>query len=239
LSNAVKFLASLHPYFLTSLTIAFSHHMLYPKTIMIKNLKSRFIVLDGPDGCGKSLQVKLLAEYLKKNKLKVSCFRDPGSTATGEKIRKILLDPANHIGDRAELLLYMASRAQLWQECIAPALKKKNCVLLDRWLSSTCAYQGFAGGLGIAKVLDIAEHSLERVWPDLTIILDVDLRTARARMNRGLDRMEQKAAIYHKKVRAGFIELAECRKDIVVIDASDDIKAVHKKVIQIIQSFFK
>ncbi len=205
---------------------------------MIKNLKGQFIVLDGPDGCGKSSQVKLLARYITKNKIKTSCFRDPGSTATGEKIRKILLDPANHIGDRTELLLYMASRAQLWQECIVPALKKKNCVLLDRWLSSTCAYQGFAGGLGIAKVLDIAEHSLQRVWPDLTIILDVDLKTARQRMNRSFDRMEQKTIAYHKKVRAGFLELAEFRDDIVVIDARDDIKKVHKKIVQIIEKHF-
>jgi len=206
---------------------------------MLKNLKSRFIVLDGPDGCGKSSQVRLLGEYLKKNKLKVSSFRDPGSTVTGEKIRNILLDPKNHICDRTELLLYMASRAQLWDECIAPALKNKNCVLMDRWLSSTCAYQGFAGGLGIAKVLDVAKHSLERVWPDLTLILDVDLKTAKLRMNRGLDRMEQKAAAYHKKVRAGFLKLAKLRKNIVVVDAGDDVETVHKKVIQTIELFFK
>jgi dTMP kinase len=206
---------------------------------MLKNLKGQFIVLDGPDGCGKSTQVELLAKYLKKHQLKVSSFRDPGSTATGEKIRKILLDRANHICDRTELLLYMASRSQLWDECIAPALKKKKCVLLDRWLSSTCAYQGFAGGVGIAKVLDIATHSLQRVWPDLTIILDVDLHTAKARMKRGLDRMELKSAAYHKKVRAGFLVLAEIRNDIVVIDASADQQTVHKAIVQTISSFFK
>jgi len=206
---------------------------------MVKKLKSRFIVLDGPDGCGKSLQVKLLSQYLKKNRLKVSCFRDPGSTATGEKIRKILLDRGNILNDRTELLLYMASRAQLWGQCIAPALKKKNCVLLDRWLSSTCAYQGFAGGVGIAKVLDIAAHSLQRVWPDLTIILDVDLRTAKARMKRGLDRMELKSAAYHKKVRAGFLKLAKLRNDIVVVDARNDVKTVHKKIVQIINKHFR
>jgi dTMP kinase len=204
---------------------------------MLTKLKSRFIVLDGPDGCGKSSQVKLLEQFLKKSGLKVSSFRDPGSTATGEKIRKILLDPANHISDRTELLLYMASRAQLWDECIAPALKKKNCVILDRWLSSTCAYQGFAGGLGIGKVIDIAEHCLQRVWPDLTIILDVDLRTAKTRMNRGLDRMEQKKAAYHKKVRAGFLKLAKLRDDIVVIDASEDMQTVHKKIVQVIEKY--
>ncbi|OHB57077.1 MAG: dTMP kinase [Planctomycetes bacterium GWF2_42_9] len=197
-------------------------------------MKSKLIVLDGPDGCGKSSQRDLLAQFLTNNKVKIQCFRDPGSTATGEKIRNILLDPANHISDRTELLLYMASRAQLWDECIAPTLKKKNCVLLDRWVSSTCAYQGFAGGVGVQKVIDIAEHSLERVWPDLTIILDVDLKTAKQRMNRGLDRMEQKAAAYHKKVRNGFLKLAKMRKDIVVVDATQDMQTVHQQIVQTI-----
>jgi dTMP kinase len=206
---------------------------------MIKNLKSKFIVLDGPDGCGKSSQRELLAQFLTRNKVKLACFRDPGSTVVGEKIRNILLDPENEISDRTELLLYMASRAQLWDQCIAPALKKKNCVLLDRWVSSTCAYQGFAGGIGINTVIEIAEHSLERVWPDLTIILDVDLKTAKKRMNRGLDRMEQKAAVYHKKVRSGFLKLAKMRKNIVVVDSTKDIETVHNNVIKTISSFFK
>ncbi|OQA00332.1 MAG: Thymidylate kinase [Planctomycetes bacterium ADurb.Bin401] len=206
---------------------------------MKKKLESKLIVLDGPDGCGKSSQRDLLAQFLTDNKVKLSCFRDPGSTATGEKIRDILLHSDHHISDRAELLLYMASRAQLWDECIAPALKKKHCVLLDRWVSSTCAYQGYAGGVGIKKVIDIAEHSLERVWPDLTIILDVDLKTAKKRMNRSLDRMEKKAQAYHKKVRAGFLKLAEMRKDIVVVDASRDIQTVHQQVVKVISSNLK
>jgi len=205
-----------------------------------RNIKSRFIVLDGPDGCGKSTQTARLVEYIKKAGVEVSMFRDPGSTSIGEKIRAVLLDTENSLmGDRTELLLYMASRAQLWQEKISPALKTGNCVLLDRWLSSTCAYQGFAGGIGIAKVLDIAEHSLERVWPDLTIILDVDLQTARARMNREFDRMEQKDVGYHKNVRAGFLEFAELREDIVVIDAQDDVEIVHKRIVRTIENFFK
>ncbi len=206
---------------------------------MIKNLQSKLIVLDGPDGCGKSSQRDLLSQFLVNNKVKVACFRDPGSTATGEKIRNILLDPANHISDRAELLLYMASRSQLWDECIAPALKKKNCVLLDRWVSSTCAYQGFAGGVGVQTVIDIAENSLERVWPDLTIILDVDLATSKKRMNRSLDRMEQKKAEYHKKVRNGFLKLAKMRKDIVVVDATKDVQTVHNNIVQAIAKHLK
>jgi dTMP kinase len=206
---------------------------------MISKLKGRFIVLDGPDGCGKSTHTAQLAEHIKQAGIEVSVFRDPGSTTIGEQIRAVLLDTQNSkMSDRTELLLYMASRAQLWQEKIAPALAAGNCVLLDRWLSSTCAYQGFAGGLGIAKVIDIAEHCLEKVWPDLTIILDVDLATARTRMNRDFDRMEQKAGEYHKNVRAGFLELAEMRNDIVVLEARDEIEVVHKRIVQTIENFF-
>ncbi|OHB59605.1 MAG: dTMP kinase [Planctomycetes bacterium RBG_13_44_8b] len=206
---------------------------------MVKDLKSRFIVLDGPDGCGKSTQTAMLADYLTKQGVSVSVFRDPGSTKTGEKIRQILLDAQNHINDRTELLLYMASRAQLWAEGIAPAMKKGDCVLLDRWLSSTCAYQGFAGGIGIEKVVDIAERCLERVWPDLTIILDIDLETAKKRMNRSLDRMEQKTDEYHKKVRQGFLEIGKLGANIVVIDASAALETVNKKIIQTVEDFFK
>ena len=206
---------------------------------MVKNLKSRFIALDGPDGCGKSTQTTMLADHLTTQGLAVSIFRDPGSTVTGEKIRKILLDPQNHICDRTELLLYMASRAQLWAEGIAGALEKGDCVLVDRWLSSTCAYQGFAGGIGIEKVLDIAGGCLERIWPDLTIILDIDFETGKKRLNRSLDRMEQKTDEYHKKVRQGFLALPEFSGNIIVIDASADIETVNKKIMQTIEDYFK
>ena len=91
----------------------------------------------------------------------------------------------------------MAARAQLWAESIKPALDAGKCVLLDRWLSSTCAYQGYAGEFGIDKVIAIATDSLERVWPDLTIIVDVDLETAVSRLGKKLDRMEQKGKNDH------------------------------------------
>ncbi|MBN1787579.1 MAG: dTMP kinase [Sedimentisphaerales bacterium] len=205
---------------------------------MIKEQKSRFIALDGPDGCGKSTQTTLLGDYLTGQGCSVSVFRDPGSTKTGEKIRQILLDPQNHICDRTELLLYMASRAQLWNESIKDALENGDCVLVDRWLSSTCAYQGFAGGIGIEKVLDIAAHSLERIWPDLTIILDIDPETAKKRIDRSLDRMEQKDDEYHKKVRQGFLSLSKFSGNILVIDASANIETVNKKIIEIVESYF-
>jgi dTMP kinase len=203
----------------------------------VKNkFSGKFIALDGPDGCGKTTQTKLLVQWLKEQGVAVETFREPGGTAIGEKVRQILLNP-EHIamGTETEVMLYMAARVQLWREKIAPALKQNKCVILDRWLSSTCAYQGFAGGFGIDKVIKIAEDCLERPWPDLTIILDVDLETAAKRLKKDLDRMEQKGDSYHKKVREGFLKLAKGHKNFVVIDAADDIETVHKQVINIVE----
>lgn len=203
---------------------------------MKNRLSGKFIVVDGPDGCGKTTQTKLSVQWLKEQGVAVETSREPGGTAIGEKIRQILLNP-EHIamGTETEVMLYMAARVQLWREKIAPALKQNKCVILDRWLSSTCAYQGFAGGFGIDKVIKIAEDCLERPWPDLTIILDVDLETAGKRLKKDLDRMEQKGDSYHKKVREGFLKLTKGRKNFAVINAADDIETVHKQVISIVE----
>jgi dTMP kinase len=199
----------------------------------------KFIVLDGPDGCGKTTQTKLLVDWLKEQGVDVVAFRDPGATAIGEKVRQILLNP-EHIAmsTAAEVLLYMAARVQLWQEKISPALRGNKCVVLDRWLSSTCAYQGYAGGFGMDKVIKIATDSLERPWPDLTVILDIDLETASRRLNRQLDRMEQKGDGYHKRVREGFLELSKGRESFAVVDAAGDIETVNKKIVEIVEKMF-
>lgn len=195
--------------------------------------------MDGPDGCGKTTQTKLLVDWLKSEDAAVETFREPGGTAIGEKIRQILLNP-EHIAmsTETEVMLYMAARVQLWQEKISPALKGNKCVVIDRWLSSTCAYQGFAGGFGVDKVIKMAEDCLERPWPDLTIVLDVDSKTAAKRLKKDLDRMEQKGDSYHKKVREGFLKLAEGRKDFVIIDAAGDIETVHKQITDTIERMF-
>jgi dTMP kinase len=195
----------------------------------------KFIVLDGPDGCGKTTQVKLLAQWLGEQSVSVECLRDPGGTDIGEKIRQILLNP-DHItmSTTAEVLLYMAARIQLWQEKIAPALKENKCVILDRWLSSTCAYQGYAGGFGMDEVIKIASDSLEKIWPDLTIILDIDLETSINRLSSQPDRMEAKPRQYHQKVREGFLELARQKENFMIADGKGDIEAIHERIKQII-----
>ena len=200
---------------------------------MTQTLAGKFVVLDGPDGCGKSTQVRLLSEWIAARGVDVVSYRDPGTTVVGEKIRDILLDTAHEgMGDNVEVLLYMAARAQLWKEHIGPDLKSGKCVLMDRWVSSTCAYQGWAGGFGIDKVLKLGADALERLWPDITIVLDVDLETARSRMQRQLDRMEQKGDAYHAKVREGFLRLADTCDAVKVVDARRPVEQVHQDVLK-------
>jgi len=202
---------------------------------MNEKLKGKFLVLDGPDGCGKSTQTRLLSQWIAEQGVDVVSYRDPGTTLIGEKIRDILLDTAHAgMGDNVEVLLYMAARAQLWKEHIGPDLAAGKCVLMDRWLSSTCAYQGWAGGFGIEKVIELATDSLERLWPDVTVILDVDLATAAKRMQRDLDRMEQKGDAYHAKVREGFLELPKYHSAVKVVDARQPIEQVHSDILKLI-----
>lgn len=206
---------------------------------MKEEFAGKFIVIDGPDGCGKSTQAKLLSRWLEDNGRATESFRDPGDTEIGETIRQILLDTANSQMDtRTELLLYMAARAQLWKEKISPALGSGSCVVLDRWLSSTCAYQGYAGGFGIEKVEKLAESCLERVWPDLTIICDLDVETASSRLKSSPDRMERKGRDYHSRVREGFLKLAAGRADFVVIQSADEIETVHQKIVKAVKRHF-
>lgn len=199
----------------------------------------KFIVLDGPDGCGKSTQSRLVAEWIAARGLEVVSYRDPGTTVIGEKIRDILLDPCHTaMADNVEVLLYMAARAQLWAEHISLDLRHGRCVVMDRWLSSTCAYQGCAGGFGVDKVLSIAADALERIWPDAAVVLDVDSDTARTRMNRDLDRMEQKGPDYHARVREGFLALQGRCPNLAVVDARQPVEQVHQAVLSHLKAVF-
>jgi len=191
-------------------------------------LSGRFLVLDGPDGSGKSTQFRRLAEHLRAAGVQVVETREPGGTPVGEQIRTILLDPANadmHV--RCEMLLYMASRAQLVVQRIAPALAAGALVLADRFISSTLAYQGSAGGLSPQEILAVGEVAMGGVRPDLTILFDVDEPTAARRLNPILDRMEQKGAEFHRRVREGYLRQAkESPAEHLLIDARPDADEV-------------
>jgi len=200
---------------------------------LAEKLAGRFIVIDGPDGAGKSTQVRMLADSLGRQGLQPICVRDPGGTRIGEKIRQILLDAENgEMGVPCELMLYMASRAQLVSEVIAPALRGGRCVLGDRYVSSTVAYQ-CAGGLEVRHVQAVAEVAVAGVWPDLTIILDLPPEEGLARIKATPDRMESKDLDFHRQVRKFFsLQARENPQKMTIIDGTDSIAEVQEKILE-------
>jgi dTMP kinase len=195
-------------------------------------LSGRFLVIDGPDGAGKSTQIKLLGEHLRAAGVEVVAARDPGGTAIGDRIRQILLDPAcGEMTIACEILLYMASRAQLMGEVIRPALDRGACALCDRWVSSTVAYQVAEGKAAADDVLSIYRLALEDARPDLTVILDIPAERGLGRIARGFDRLEAKGEAYHRKVRELFLAQVEHDpKHYAVIDADGDVEAVQERL---------
>ncbi|MDG2053935.1 MAG: dTMP kinase [Phycisphaerales bacterium] len=198
----------------------------------IKQLSGRFVVFDGPDGSGKTTQLQRVAAMARSNGLAVCEVREPGGTEVGERIRAILLDPVfDEMTLRCEMLLYMASRAQLVEQLILPALNDGQFVLADRFLSATIAYQGAGGGLGMDTIATVGKVAVGDGWPDLTLIFDVDQKTAHERMSSSLDRIEQRDKAYHQRVRNGFLEQAsQDPSRCVVIDARNDLATVSNNV---------
>lgn len=202
----------------------------------IRSLRGKFIVFDGPDGSGKSTQFRRLADLAQDTGIRVCEVREPGGTHIGEQVRKVLLeyrdDTHGEMDMRCEMLLFMASRAQLVAERIRPALDMNCLVLADRFISSTLAYQGTAGGIPIADILGTGMVALGETWPDLVVVFDVDQATAATRLNPLLDRMEQKGADYHKRVRQGYLDQAANDPDrYLVIDATADPDTVFERLL--------
>jgi dTMP kinase len=191
-----------------------------------------FLSIDGGDGTGKSTQIALLAEFLRQNGREVVVCRDPGSTRLGEAVRELLLSRTDlRIDRRAEMLLYMAARAQLTEELIRPALEQGKTVICDRYLLANVVYQGHAGGLDVDQLWEVGRAATSGLQPDLTIVLDMPAAAAAARLRRQLDRMEQQGDAFHARVREGFLlEAAKAPGRIVVIDASPPIDQVQSAI---------
>ena len=202
-----------------------------------QQLAGRFLAFEGPDGSGKSTQLARFNAWARAQGLSLVEVREPGGTAIGERIRDVLLDPEHaDLTSRAEMLLYMASRAQLVQTIIEPALLCGQLVIADRFVASTCAYQGTAGGVPMHDILRVAETATGGRWPDLSIIFDVDEQTAAGRLNPLLDRMERKGAAFHRRVREGYHLLAEQRpQDTVLIDATAGEDSVFEQLLAVLQ----
>jgi len=179
------------------------------------SLRGKFLVFDGPDGSGKSTQLAMFLSSVRDAGIPVTEVREPGGTEVGEKIRDALLDHLDRetMSLRCEMLLYMASRAQLCQQLIAPALEAGHLVVADRFVSSTYAYQGTAGGIPKSEIDAAAGIAMQGTEPDATLIFDVDQDTAASRLNPLLDRMEAKGAAFHAKVRRGYQELIKSDPD--------------------------
>lgn len=202
-------------------------------------MKGIFITFEGPEGSGKSTHATLLYNYLRKKGYPVIHLREPGSTTIGEKIRKILLDRKNRKMDvLVEALLYMASRAQLIKEKIIPALKKGDIVICDRFLDATIVYQGYAAGLDIAFIKNIAKTTTFGIIPDLTFLLDIETREGLRRAGKIKDRMEEKSLSFHRRVRAGYLKLAtEFHRRIKIIKADDKKALTQKQIRNILEGF--
>jgi len=199
----------------------------------LRGLAGRFIVFDGPDGSGKTTQFRRLAAAAEAAGVSVVEVREPGGTPVGEQIRQLLLDPSYHMSLRCEMLLYMASRAQLVEEQIALAREQGALVLADRFISSTLAYQGTAGGLDPGEIRQVGRIALRDHWPDLTVVFDVDEQTAARRLSPLLDRMEQKGAAYHRRVRQGFLDQVERDPGHYLrIDAAADADTVYHRLLK-------
>lgn len=169
-----------------------------------------FIVLDGTEGCGKSTQARLLEERIAGTGRHVLLVRDPGTTRIGEQIRSILLNPYHaEMSPRAEMLLYMAARAQMMSEVIAPALDAGRVVVCDRFVSSTLAYQLGGDGITARDIRETARVAINDRWPDLTLLLDMPADKSLARVNRPKDRIEQRPLAYHEQVRRNYRAQAE------------------------------
>lgn len=205
--------------------------------------RGRFIVFDGPDGSGKSTQFRRFIALAEDRGVPVCEVREPGGTHIGEAIRRVLLDPSvkEEVDLNCEMLLFMASRAQLIAQKIRPALARRELVLADRFISSTLAYQGTAGGLAVADILRVGQVALGATWPDLVVVFDVDERTAAARISPLLrdrefdadhDRMEAKGAAYHSRVRQGYLDQAAADPQrYLVVDATRDADAVFESLL--------
>ena len=207
---------------------------------MASALAGKFIVFDGPDGSGKSTQIQRFMHWCMEAGVVIKEVREPGGTSIGEQIRQVLLDTENEcMTIQCEMLLYMASRAQLVEQEIVPALKRGELVVADRFVSATLAYQGAAGGLPLEWIQQVAEVAVSGHWPDLTLILDVDDTTAAVRLNPLLDRMELKGKTFHSKVREGFLNQArDMPERYCVIDSKQSEDTVEIAVQKAIRESF-
>jgi len=209
--------------------------------------KGLFITFEGPEGSGKSTQVKLLSEYLTKQKIKNLTTREPGGTNISEQIREILLNPKNtEMHYITELLLYSASRSQHILEKIKPALERGITCISDRFSLASLAYQGYGRKIDLNLINTLTEIATQNLKPDLIFLLDIDIELGieRAKLKSNNlfntdngDRLENENIEFHKNIRNGYLELAKQFKNIHLIKYENSIQKIHKKITDIIDNY--
>lgn len=202
-------------------------------------MKGTFITLEGIDGCGKSTQAKLLVDALRRSDSEVIALREPGGTPISEKIRALLLDPANaEMAPECELLLYEASRAQLVREVIRPALERGATVVCDRYYDSTYGYQHGGRGLDGQLVDTCNRLGSCGVEPDCTIVFDLEPEEALSRATKGgADRLEAEGLAFQQRIRSAYLQLAQREPERVhVVDATGTPAEVFARVAKVLSS---
>ncbi len=198
----------------------------------------RFLTFEGPEGSGKTTQMKFLADALRKEDQEVICTREPGGTKLGNAIRGLLLDHSDeNIEPQTELFLMLAQRTEHLSKVIVPALKRGAVVLCDRYLGSSMAYQGYGRGLEPKRILEIHKEFLGECLPRVTILLDIDPKAGLTRAQQGgrknLDRMESQEIDFHCRVREGYLAMARKNpRGFIVLDANGSPEEIFKEVIE-------
>jgi len=191
-----------------------------------------FVSLEGVDGSGKSTQARLLVEALGEETVAI---REPGGTEAAERIRGLLADPGVELEPLAELMLFLAARADLTERVIRPALEAGRNVVADRFSDSSVAYQGAARGLGVGEVIGLCDTATDGLWPDLTLLLRIDPETGLGRAESD-DRFEQEGLGLQQAVAEAYEEIAQIASDRVeVIDATGSVEEVHKRVMEAVR----
>lgn len=197
--------------------------------------KGLFITFEGADGCGKTTQLNLLADYLKQKGYDVVITRETGAKGLGEKIREIVLHYEGEISSNAEAFLFLADRAQNIDTIVKPAVEAGKIVLCDRHTDSTIAYQGYGRGIDLERLKMLNNLATSGFKPDLTFVFDVDVETAMSRVGKNKDRIEAAGIEFHEKVRYGYLELAKAEPERVkVISSNDSIENIFEQVKNIV-----
>lgn len=203
-------------------------------------MKGLFITFEGADGCGKTTQLNLLAEYLREKGFEVLITREPGAKGLGEKVREILLNYNGNVSPNCEAFLFLADRAQNIDIIVKPAVESGKIVLCDRHTDSTLAYQGYGRGVDLNRLKMLNNIATSSFVPDLTFVFDIDVKTSMSRVGKDKDRMESAGIEFHKKVREGYLQIAKEEPERVkVINSKDSIENIFTQVKILLEEVLK